>query len=138
MDDPRSHFVVGVLGYMAIMFLATVFSGGSSSSITCSFEDQLLIALLFGPLMWLTLLVYPGLFLAGIYTTFRYIKIRLSPLLISSTLIFYALSLITADGVFNIFKKGEHVWQTVVLAGLSAAVGYAYSNYRAPLNNNHG
>jgi len=134
MDDPRSHLMVGMFSYMALLFLATVLSGGSSASIACSFEDQLLIALLFGPLMWVTLLIYPGLFLAGIYVTFKYIRIRLSPLTISSTMIFYALSLITADSVFNMFKKGEHVWQTVLLAGVSTAAGYAYSKYRTPTN----
>jgi hypothetical protein len=121
-----------MLSYMVIMFFATLLSGGSSSSIACSFEDQLIIALLFGPLMWFTLLVYPGIFLAAMFTAFRYIKIRLSPSLISSTLIFYALSLITADSVFHMFKKGEHAWQTIVLAAISSAAGYAYANYRSP------
>ena len=130
MGDSRDHFLVGMFSYLAIMFLATLLSGGSSSSIACSFEDQLVIALLFGPLMWFTLLVYPGIFLAGIYATFRYIRIRLSPFLISSTLIFYALSLITADSVFHMFKKGEHSWQVIILAGVSSAAGYAYANYR--------
>ena len=133
MQNYSKHITIGILGYLAIMIVSSILTTEPGSTMAPNtILDGFLLYFMLGPFMWIPLLSYPIVGLVGLYTVLRYGHIRISPSLISSTLIFYGISLVAAQYGFEMFKRGRHPWQFVVLTGISCTVGYVYANLRTP------
>lgn len=129
-NDPRKHFFIGVSAYMIIMFIGPLVMSEPGTGITNTFLDVVFLTLVFGTFLSLYLLIYPLIMLFVIYTIIRYGGFRFSPILISSTLIFYGLSFQIAPIVTDMFKTDTGIWPAILLSGFSCAAGYAYANYK--------
>lgn len=129
-DNPRKHFFIGFSAYMTINFIGTLVVWEPGTGITNTFSDVVLLTFVFGSFLWFYLLIYPIMMLLVIYAIIRYWRFRFFPTLISSTLVFYGLSLQIAPLVTEMFKTDTGSWPAIILSGISCVAGFAYANYQ--------
>lgn len=132
MNTYAKSSLIGVLGFLFIQIVWCILVNKPGTSIIAKSSDSFLLCILLGPLMWIPLLIYPGIFIIAIFAVLSKRKKRISSALISSSIIIYSISLLIAQYGFELFKRGTEPWKLVLIAIISCSIGFLYTKLRAP------
>ena len=122
----------GILVYLLIQVMACIVVNKPGTSIIAKSSDSFLLCIFVGPLMWIPLLIYPGIFIIVLFAVLNWGKKKISPSLISSSIIFYGIGLLLAQYGFEIFKRGTEPGKLIIIAAISCSIGFLYAKLRTP------
>lgn len=122
----------GILGYLLIQIVSCIVVSKSGTSIIAKSSDSLLLCIFAGPLIWIPLLIYPGIFIIALFAVLNRRKKKISPSLISSSIIFYGIGLLLAQYGFELFKRGTEPGKLIIIAAISCSIGFLYAKLRTP------
>lgn len=122
----------GILGYLFIQIISCIFVNKPGTSIIAKWSDSFFLCIFACPLMWIPLLIYPGIFIIAIFAVLNRGKKEISPSLISSSIIIYSIGLLIAEYGFEFFKRGIEPWKLFLIAAISCSIGFLYAKSRTP------
>lgn len=93
--------------------------------------NEFLLTILFGPLLWVPLLIYPGTILLIINFALSKRKQNISTSFISSSIIVFGLGLILTNDYFKHFQ-GQNHFLLFLVAAISCFIGFLYAKWRTP------
>lgn len=116
----------GILGYLFIQILHCIFSNKPGTSIVAKTSDTFISCILLGPIIWIPLLIYPGVLLGAIFISIRSKGSTVPSLLISASIIFYGIGLVYAQHVLALFKRNTDPWKLFLIAAISCLAGFLF------------
>lgn len=116
----------GAVGYLFIQFLYCIFNNKPGTSIIAKTSDAFIGCILLGPIIWIPLLIYPGVLLGAIFISIRLKGSTVSSSLISSSIILYGIGLIFAQHVLELFKRDTDPWKLFLIAAISCIAGFLF------------
>ena len=122
----------GILGYLLIQIVSCIFVSKPGTSIIAKSSDSFLLCIFAGPFMWIPLLIYPSIFIIALFAVLNRGKKKISPSLISSSIIFYGIGLLIAQYGFEFFKRGTEPWKLILIAAISCSISFFYAKARTP------
>lgn len=120
----------GILGYLLIQIVSCIIVNKPGISIIAKSSDSFFLCIFAAPFMWMPLLIYPSIFIIAIFAVLSRMKKKISPLLISSSIIFYSIGLLLAQYEFEIFERGTEPWKLIIIAVISCSMGFFYAKLR--------
>jgi len=134
MDKYSKNIFIGFLGYYLIMTINCIASIKPGTSIIASRFDAFLFCTCLGWISIILSLFYPVILIIAIFVMSHLKKYRVTPFLISSSLVLYAIGFILAQHMFGFFKKEGELWQPLLIAGISCFIGFILDRKRIVRN----
>lgn len=128
MNNYPKNISAGVIGYLVVNTLACIVANfDSGSSIAKNLVDACIACTLFGWAMWIPYLLYPLALFGVVFSILRLMKRQVHPVVVSSSLIFFAVGMVVAQYWLDVFRRGIEPWHMVVITVVSCLLGFGFS-----------
>jgi len=115
-----------IIGMFVYLLILVVYFG-----VFVNKPNEFLLTILFGPLFWVPLLIYPGTILLIINFALRKKKQNISTSFISSSIIVFGFGLILTNDYFKNYQGQKH-FLLFLVAAISCFIGFLYAKWRTP------
>ena len=138
MNTYIKHSLIGVVGFLCIQIVPCILVNKPGTSIIAKSTDAVFLCALLGPLMWLPLLLYPGLIVAAIYFMASRANKKISSRMISFSLIIYSIGVAISAYGFELFQDDIEPtsWKLILIAAPCCLAGYFFGKLRTRNNLN--